>query len=129
MPANKLNPEVQEIICRAIRSGNYLHTAAEAAGVSRQTVWNWKEKGEKALTGKYRDFFDALKKAEAEAVQRNVALIQIAAETQWTAAAWWLERKHPNDFGRLERVEHTGADGRPLVLTFVAAEKPDDAGA
>jgi len=28
-----------------------------------------------------------------------------------------------------QRHELSGADGRPLVLTFVAAEKPDDAGA
>lgn len=30
---------------------------------------------------------------------------------------------------RPQRHEFSGADGQPLVLTFVAAEKPDDAGA
>lgn len=32
---------------------------------------------------------------------------------EWTAAAWWLERRKPARYAR--RVEVTGADGQPLV--------------
>ena len=34
--------------------------------------------------------------------------ITVASETTWQASAWWLERRRPNDWGRKERVEHSG---------------------
>ena len=33
----------------------------------------------------------------------------------WNAAAWWLERTRPHQYGRFTRTEVTGADGAPLV--------------
>lgn len=35
---------------------------------------------------------------------------------EWTAAAWWLERRFPEEFGRLTRTEITGAGGGPLEV-------------
>lgn len=59
--------------------------------------------GEKKQTGIYFEFFEAIKKAEAIAEARNVTIIQSAAKDSWQAAAWWLERKHPDEWGRKEQ--------------------------
>ena len=33
---------------------------------------------------------------------RNVKVIRDAAGKEWQAAAWWLERRRPGDFGKRE---------------------------
>jgi hypothetical protein len=40
--------------------------------------------------------------AEAQAIERDLALIQRAALKDWKAAAWILERRHPDMFARPE---------------------------
>jgi hypothetical protein len=38
-----------------------------------------------------------------------------AHKFSWSAAAWWLERTRPAQYGRYTRTEVTGADGAPLI--------------
>ena len=102
MPAGRptaLTPEVQARVCEAIAAGNTRHDAAEYAGVGTSTLNHWLTRGKKSGRGRFRQFLEAVKKAEADAVVRNVAVIQGAANKTWQAAAWWLERKYPADWG------------------------------
>lgn len=117
----KLNYEVQEKIVQAIKAGNYIETAAAYAGISKSTLYDWLKRGERekqrvAKNPRYRirksekiyvDFSDAVEKALAEAEMRDVLLIGKAAEEQWQAAAWRLERKFPERWGR-RVIEHSG---------------------
>ncbi len=112
----KLTPEVQTAICQAIRAGNYNGVAANYAGIGESTFYLWLTQGEQAQSGKYVEFLEAVKKAESDAETRNVALIETAASQSWQAAAWWLERKHNNRWGRKEKQEVTGADGGPIQI-------------
>ena len=101
MPAGRptaLTPEVQARVCEAIAAGNTRHDAAGYAGVGTSTLNHWLTRGRKARRGPYRQFLEAVKRAEAGAVVRNVAIIQKAANKTWQAAAWWLERKNPQDW-------------------------------
>jgi hypothetical protein len=41
---------------------------------------------------------------------------------QWTAAAWWLERKFPDDWGRRERIDHRTPDGPLVNQNFIIIE-------
>jgi hypothetical protein len=41
-----------------------------------------------------------LRTAEAEAAERLVGLIEERAKEHWQAAAWMLERRHPDLFGK-----------------------------
>jgi hypothetical protein len=95
-----LTPDVQRRICDAIAAGNTRHDAAEYAGVGASTVRTWLAKGRRQHRGKFRAFLTAVKKAEADAVVRNVAIIQKAGTTKWQAAAWWLERKRGEDWSQ-----------------------------
>jgi len=93
---SKLNAERQARLCEALRAGNTRAAAADYAGVGKTTFYRWIDKGKEQKTGAFRDFWDAVKKAEADAEVRNVAIIQQAAKKTWQAAAWLLERRRPS---------------------------------
>ena len=93
-----LTPDVQRRLCEAVGAGNTRHDAAEYAGIGESTLRAWVAKGKRQRRGKFRVLLAAVKKAEADAVVRNVAIIQKAASKTWQAAAWWLERKRANDW-------------------------------
>lgn len=54
-------------------------------------------------------FATEVEKAEGEAEATYSAIIAKATvdPKNWTAAAWWLERRHSHDYGRKDRVEMT----------------------
>lgn len=81
-----------------------METAAAYAGISKDTFFRWLRKGARAKSGIYKDFHDAVEKALADAEVRDVMLIANAAATDWKAAAWRLERKFPDRWGRKERL-------------------------
>jgi hypothetical protein len=100
---------VQEAICNSILLGSYVETAAIAAGITKETFYAWLKQGNKAKehghSTKFSRFSDAVNKAMADATIRDLDRIDRAADSQWQAAAWKLERKHPQQWGR--RVETT----------------------
>jgi DNA-binding transcriptional MerR regulator len=120
---SKLSPEVQKIIVTAVSRGMYYEAAASLAGVTYATLRNWYNRGEveaerrssprvKSGTRKwereqpYFEFFDALKKAQATAQYNALRTIDTASNSgTWQAAAWLLERRHPDQFGRRDRID------------------------
>ena len=102
-----------ESLLTAIRGGSDLDTACHYASVSSAVVGRLLESGmiasqmisEGMEISKEQDealaLWEKVSKARADAVVRNVTLIQKAAsEGSWQAAAWWLERAAPNSYGR-----------------------------
>lgn len=123
----KLTKDIQNRIVSVIQSGNYIETACAYVGINKSTFYDWLKRGarekdrvEKNPRAKVRksekpfvDFSNAVEKALAHAEIRDVAIIGRAAEENWQAAAWRLERKFPDRWGRREKyaLEHTGKDG------------------
>lgn len=117
----KLNKETQARICELIKAGNYFAVAAQAAGITEQTFYNWKRRGEAAeerqrlgekLTAQERQFLsflEAIKEAENIAHASAVAQIRQAGLKQWQANAFLLERRYPDLWGRRDttKVEAT----------------------
>ena len=103
----KLTPELQEEITKRIKAGNYIQVACEAIGISHTTYFNWIKKGEEGKSP-YVEFLKAIKKAEAEAHVNCVAIIASHATEQWQAAAWLLERKYPDKWGRRDKLDIKG---------------------
>jgi transposase len=124
----KLTEEVIETASKLIRAGNYQKVVAQYIGVDESTWYRWLQKGEKAKNKRsiYYKFYKAVKKAEAEAHARNVAVIQQAAQTQWQAAAWWLERKYPELWGRKDKlgIGIDDEDGLKIEIVQVRADAP-----
>lgn len=101
MPRNtKLAPWVQSAITDMIRNGAYVQVACAACGISESTYYRWMNDSRPL----YQAFQEAVKKAQAEAEVRAVRIIGEAALKNWTAAAWWLERRYPGRWARQERV-------------------------
>lgn len=105
---SKYTPELVRQICEILAEGNPRRTACVLAGVSEETFYTW-------LRAKP-EFSEAIKTAESEAIRRNVGIVQTAAKRHWQAAAWWLERKAPDEFGQRSRqtVEVSGPEGGPV---------------
>jgi hypothetical protein len=93
----RLTAQVQHDITTALRAGNTRRAAVSYAGVGETTFYTWLERNQ--------EFRAAVEKSEADAQVRTVALIQREAESAWQAAAWWLERRFPEDFGLRQHVD------------------------
>lgn len=59
------------------------------AGISEATFYEWMKRPE---------FSESVLRAEKTCKQRNVVRIQNAGRKDWRASAWWLERKHPEEY-------------------------------
>jgi hypothetical protein len=105
----------------------------------------------------YVDYLDAVQRAEENAYFRNLVIIQQAArggtefetntiETfhpdgkiksrrtvrrkqppQWQAAAWYLERRHPDEYARTVKGEMTGKGGGPISYNAMTKEEYKEA--
>lgn len=98
-----ISEELIETICTEIKRGVPYKYASRIAGVSEQTVYNWRKKGEaepEDSDSLYRRLYDEFERAKALAVAYRVESIRKAGEINWTASAWWLERVAHEDFGR-----------------------------
>jgi transposase len=116
-------PEVTRRICEALRAGCTRDAAAAAGLVSRAAMARWIVKGNEGIDP-YREFVEQVQRAEDEAEQLLLLAIQAQAPQDWKAAAWILERRRPNHWGRTQRHELTGADGGPVQLAAQVVEIP-----
>lgn len=106
----KLTPEITQQICTLISQGIPNKTAAQTCGICESTFYSWLQRGQEVKSGKYLEFLESIKKAEAQSIADSVQRIKKAGEKQWTALAWLLERRHPNEWGNKQNIkmEHTG---------------------
>lgn len=96
-----VHPHIEARICEALRLGLPYKQAAHYGGVTYQTLLNWKRRAEEGDSG-FVAFVAAMHKAEAEGAIALMLLIRAAAEQprNWRAAAWILERRWPEYYGR-----------------------------
>lgn len=120
----KLTKELIEEIAQYLRAGNYIETTAALVGIHRDSIYEWLKRGNaeidrvsKSNRSRIRkkeeifvEFTDTVKKAQAQSEAMLVGLIGQAAQKNWTAAAWRLERKYPDKWGRTERNVATAQD-------------------
>ena len=111
----KLTPDTQDNVVKALRAGNSRRDSALYAGISEQTFYSWMSRGREG-EALYEEFLEAVEKAEAHSVVRNVAIIQRAADETWQAAAWWLERKRPDEWGRRQRYDIGTSEAQPMEV-------------
>lgn len=101
----KLTPELQRDILQVLSAGATIKDACHYVGIAERTYYAWIEHGEKANSGLYYQFMQAAQKAIASGSVEAVTVIRMAAKEQWQAAAWFLERKNPQEWARRTKVE------------------------
>jgi hypothetical protein len=111
-----LNDEMIEKAKKYISAGNYANVVCQYLGISEVTYYKYINKGEEDIKNNidsiFVKFIKAIKEAEAEAEMRAVASIQKAgSEGNWTAYAWYLERKHKKRWSQKQEIEHSGNVG------------------
>ena len=99
-----------------LRAGNFITTALRAAGVTKTAYYRWMIEGAEEIdrlekghppnphSTPYMEFYLAVNRACAESEADDVKTISEAAETQWQAAAWRLERKFKGRWGKLTQI-------------------------
>ena len=102
MPAAKITEEITGCIVDALGAGHYREVACKLAGIDRKTLLNWLKRGERERSGVYRDLYLAVEQAEAKAEVFHLKNIETASTKSWFASAWFLERKHPERWGKRE---------------------------
>lgn len=93
-----LTDQLQGDFVKALSRTWYLAAACDLVGVERTTVWRWIKKGRQEPASIYGRFRNAVKKAMTE--QEAEALERIKVAEEWQAAAWLLERRNPERWGR-----------------------------
>lgn len=110
----KYSRQIVEEIAKLVEEGNFKKDAAALAGISEDTFYSWMKKPE---------FAERLKRAMLKAKRRMIMVIQRAALGDpnkkvpgiWTAAAWYLERVHHDEFGQRMKSEQSGPGGGPII--------------
>lgn len=90
----ELNEHVEAAIIERIQAGMPVGFAAQAAGITHQTLNNWKRRGQREPETIYGQFFSAIKKAEAELMFQCLVSVRLG-DKGWQSCAWILERKWP----------------------------------
>lgn len=107
----KYNVETVTSILQAITDGCTVRDACYIAGISRTTYDRWMKQEP--------EFSEAILVAEAEYKRAKLKLIAEAgkATNMWSANAWLLERKWPEQYGKRTELDVTSG-GQPLK-TFI----------
>ncbi len=105
----KYTPERVQEIMQALSVGATRRLACQFGGIVEETFSVWMRTKP--------EFRNAVEKAEGRAAVTWLNVIEQAAASQWTAAAWKLERRYPREYGR-SVTEVKDATERPaLVVT------------
>lgn len=111
MAKTKLNQEVINTAAKYVALGTPVKYICDSLLISEVTWYSWYNKGEELDDDRILEtkFFKSVKKAKGDLIARNLQVIEKAAqEGTWTAAAWKLERLDFENFGRKEKLEHSG---------------------
>lgn len=91
-PRALLSEELLRIICDALENGTTRRAACAAAGITHTTFYGW--------LNDYPAVLDAVSRAEAVCQQRMEAKLVKAADNDWRASAFWLERRRRAEYGQ-----------------------------
>jgi hypothetical protein len=91
-----MTPEVVTAIIESIGNGNTRMASVAAAGVGYQTWRDYLKRDE--------DLQQLVLSAEATAEKNCVEILKRAMPLNWQAAAWWLERRRPQQYGKQEKL-------------------------
>lgn len=115
----KYTKAVHKKIVDFVRKGNSVTDAGLRSGLGKDLIWYWLECGKKQPERypEYAQLVADIEQARAEMrgdiVDNIVTVGTSGAPGTWQAGAWYLERTDPENWGRKDKVEHTGERAGP----------------
>ena len=139
-PTALLEEVKEQTLLDYIRIGTPIRKAVTASGIAEKTFYNWMTRGmaererlsllpdakENPTEVIFLQFLQRVEQARAEAITKKVAVIAKAGnEGDWRAAAWYLERQAPEDFGKTDRFEIGGTNGEAIKVQVEMGDLED----
>lgn len=119
-----LTEQVGKKIVDLMSLGAFVEDAVRSAGIAPATYYGWIERGEadqeRGEETVFSEFVDATTRARVAGKIAAVGHIRRGMQEDWRAAAWYLERTDPENWGRRDSVAHTGK------IRTETVEIPDD---
>lgn len=113
-----LDADVQKRIATLVNAGAPLPMACEASGVSWNTAKGWMRRGRDGEKP-FSDFVDAIAEAKAAFVCGSAMRITKAADKDWKAAAWLLERRSDHFVPKSKQQnEHSFTKGASVTFVY-----------
>ena len=113
----KLDNRLEKRICVHVRAGLPYEACAALVGISKQTFYSWKNRGDSEPDSRYGQFARAVENANAQAIRSLHTAVRVANPQ------WILERRFPNYYGppklRTE-TEISGPGGSPIPIDSAA---------
>lgn len=100
----KFSKEVCETIYELVSKGFTYKDICAVCDIDKSTFYNWINRGKKAKSGKYRDFYLNVEKCKAERKNNLIGKLieKTEAKDDWKGYAWLLERGYGDEFARPE---------------------------
>lgn len=92
----KFSEDICQCLIEFYSNGTPLKYCADAVGIRRETVYLWMNKGKKAKSGKYHQFYLDMQKARAKNINKNFQDIQ--GNKSWMAKQYALQCMDPDEF-------------------------------
>jgi transposase len=111
--SRKLCDRLREEICQHIRRGLSKEDASRLCGITRETLRQWRGRGEEEASGPYRQFAEDVELAELQAKDGMLQKLLRDKDCKWT----WLilKARYPSEFREKTEVELAGPGARPLM--------------
>jgi len=94
-------------VAKFVKLGMTMTDASRAAGINPRTLYSWLEKAKLGKPG-YAQVEDILEVSRAQGQAVLAQRIAKASESDWRAAGWILERRHPETWGKQMDVNLSG---------------------
>ena len=115
----KLTSQRMLVIEKSLRAGSTRKVAAAVVGVGESTFYDWMRAGASDEGSKLaRQLVVVVEAAEGEAELRAAAINKAIDKGDWKAAAWWLERRRRQDWGRPQPIPAAQPDQEKTPQTF-----------
>lgn len=101
----KLTKEIADKIVKYVKAGNYVETAAAAAGISKNTLYEWLKRGAQSETDNiFTEFQDAVEQAMALSEIDLLNKLKKHDADSAQPIEWRLERRFPERWGRKDKI-------------------------
>ncbi len=125
MARTKFTEEVCQCLIENYSKGIPLKYCADAAGINRKTIYDWMNKGKKAKSGKYNQFYKDMQRAKTKFISHHMQ--KISDSKSWMASQYLLQVTDPETYVIAEKIkQEVSADVNTTLSKKETIKEVDD---